>query len=256
MTGYREMVAKELLEAWRTYRLIVLALLFLALGVTAPIVTRLLPDIIRTFGGSQVFEVDIPTPGIADVVEQLLKNTIQFGALAAILLTMGTVATERERGTAAFVLSKPVTRSAFLWAKFVAIAVQFAIAVALATAGAYLYTIVLFHRPSALAWIELGAVVWLSTMVYVSITFLGSTIAKSSLGAAGIGFLGLIVLSVLSIVPNFSIWLPAGLSGVAQALALREDSPDLDPVLTITVSIGIIVVAVSLAWLRFRRAEL
>jgi ABC-2 type transport system permease protein len=255
MTGYREMVTKELFEAWRTYRLIVVALLFLALGVTAPIITRLLPDIIRTFGGSDIFEADIPTPGIADVVDQLLKNLIQFGALAAILLTMGTVATERERGTAAFVLSKPVTRSAFLWAKFVAIAVVFAIAVGLAVFAAYVYTIVLFHRPSALGWIELGAVVWLSAMVYASITFLGSVVAKSALGAAGIGFLGLIVLSLLSIVPNFN-WLPADLTGVASSFALREESPDVDPVLTITFSIGLIVVALALAWLRFRRAEL
>jgi len=256
VSGYREMVVKELLEAWRTYRLIVVALLFLALGVTAPIVTKLLPDIIRTFGGSQFFEADIPTPGVADVVDQLLKNTIQFGALAAILLTMGTVATERERGTAAFVLSKPVTRSAFLWAKVVTLGIVFAIAVGLAVFGAYIYTWLLFHRTSILGWTELAVVVWLSTMVYASITFLGSVVAKSALGAAGIGFLGLIVLSLLSVVPNFTSWLPAGLFGVASTFALRESSPDVDPVLTITVSVVIIVVALGLAWLRFRRVEL
>jgi ABC-2 type transport system permease protein len=255
MTGYREMLVKELLEAWRTRRLIVIALLFLALGISAPVVTKLLPDIIRALGPSG-FEIDIGTPGIADVLDQLLKNTVQFGALAAILLAMGSVATERERGTAAFVLSKPVTRTAFLWAKLVALAVEFAIAIGLATLGAWIYTLVLFHRPPILPWIELAAVVWLSTMVYASITFLGSVAMKSSLGAAGIGFLGLIVLSLLSVVPNLSPWLPAGLLGVAKSLALKESSPDVDPVLTITVSIGIAAVAILLAWLRFRRAEL
>jgi ABC-2 type transport system permease protein len=255
MTGYREMVVKELLEAWRTYRLVVVALLFLALGASAPILTKLLPDIIQAFGSTD-FQVEVGTPGIADVIGQLLKNVIQFGALAAILVTMGTVATERERGTAAFVLSKPVTRAAFLWAKLVAIAVIFAIAIGLATVGAYVYTILLFHRPSISAWAEMGGVMWLSTMVYVSITFLGSVVARSTLGAAGIGFLGLIVLSLLSVVPNFGPWLPAGLSAVAESLALRESSPDLDPILTIGVSVGIIAVAVLLSWLRFRRAEL
>jgi ABC-2 type transport system permease protein len=255
VTGYREMVVKELLEAWRTRRLIVMALLFLALGIMAPVVTKLLPDIIRAFGPTG-FEVDIGTPGLADVVPQLRKTLIQFGALAAILLSMGSVATERERGTAAFVLSKPVTRAAFLWAKLVALALVFAIAIGLATAGAWVYTLLLFHRPSILGWIELGAVAWLSTMVYASITFLGSVVMRSSLGAAGVGFLGLIVLSLLSIVPNLSPWLPAGLQGVATSFALRESSPDLDPVLTISVSVAVVAVSLILAWLRFRRAEL
>jgi ABC-2 type transport system permease protein len=255
MTGYREMVMKELLEAWRTYRLLVVGLLFLGLGVSAPIVTKLLPDIIEAFG-STAFQVDIGTPGVADVIDQLLKNVIQFGALAAILVTMGSVATERERGTAAFVLAKPVTRAAFLWAKLVAIAILFAIAIGLATIGAYVYTIFLFHRPSISAWAEMGAVMWLSTMVYVSITFLGSVLARSALGAAGIGFLGLVVLSLVSIVPNFGPWLPAGLAAVAKSIALRESSPDLDPTLTIGVALAIVVVAVALSWLRFRRAEL
>lgn len=255
MTGYREMVVKELLEAWRTRRLIVVALLFTALGITAPVVTKLLPDIIRAVGPTG-FEIDIPTPGIADVLDQLLKNTVQFGALAAILLTMGSVATERERGTAAFVLSKPVTRAAFLWAKVVALAIQFAIATVLATTAAWIYTVLLFSRPAIVPWIEMAAVMWLSTMVYASITFLGSVVAKSSLGAAGIGFLGLIVLSLASIVPNLGTWLPAGLQAVAKSLALAESSPDLQPVTTIGVAVAIVVVSLGLAWLRFRRTEL
>lgn len=255
MTGYREMLWKELRESWRTWRLVVIGLLFLALGVSAPILTKLLPDLIRLFGPTG-FELDVGTPGVADVVDQVLKNTFQFGALAAILVTMGTVATERERGTAAFVLSKPVTRTAFLWAKLVAIGVLFAIAIGLAVAGAWVYTWLLFHRPSISGWAEMAGVIWLSTMVYVTITFLGSVLAKSSLGAAGIGFLGLIVLSLLSIIPNLQPWLPAGLNGVARAAALHESSPDLAPVQTILISIAVAAIAFGLAWWRFRRVEL
>ena len=126
-----------------------------------------------------------------------------------------------------------MTRLAFLWAKLVSLAIVFGIAIGLATAGAWVYTLVLFHRPPILPWIELAAVVWLSTMVYASITFLGSVVMRSSLGAAGVGFFGLVVLSLLSIVPNLTPWLPAGLQGVAKSFALRESSPDLDPVITI-----------------------
>lgn len=255
MTGYREMLWKELRESWHTWRFLVVVLLFLGLGASAPILTKELPDLIRAFGPTG-FEVDIPEPGVADVLDQLLKNVVQFGALAAILVTMGTVATERERGTAAFVLAKPVTRSAFLWAKLVAIGVLFAIAIAVAVAAAWVYTWLLFRRPPISTWAEMAALLWLSTMVYASITFLGSVLARSALGAAGIGFLGLIVLSLLSIVPNLQTWLPAGLTALAKAVALKESSPDLAPVQTIVVSIVIAAIAFVVGWWRFRRAEL
>jgi ABC-2 type transport system permease protein len=255
MTGFRMMLAKELREAWRTYRLIVISLLFLALGIMSPVVTKYLPDIIRTFapGG---FEIVIPTPGVSDVLDQLLKNVVQFGALAAILLAMGSVATERERGTAAFVLAKPVTRAAFLAAKLVAIGIQFAIAIGLATAGAWLYTALLFERPPIVPWVELAAIMWLSTAVYAAVTFLGSVAMRSSLGAAGVGFAGLIVLSLLSIVPSFATWLPAGLTAAAKSLAMEQASPGLDPLPTIAASVAIAAVAIGLAWWRFRRMEL
>jgi ABC-2 type transport system permease protein len=255
LNGYRELLEKEMIEVYRTYRLVVVAGLFLVLGIVAPITTRYLPDIIRTFAPAG-FIVDLPSMGVSDVLDQLLKNISQFGALAAILVTMGIVANEKERGTAAFVLAKPVSRTAFLTAKVVALGMVFGIAIALAVAGAWIYTGLLFQRVAVLPWIKLGGIVWLSTMVYASITFLGSTVMRSSLGAAGVGFGGLIVLSLLSIVPQFSSWLPAGLIVVAKAVALGEISPDVDPLRTIVVSGLIAGTCLVLAWLRFRNEEL
>jgi len=255
MTGYRELLEKEVIEAWRTYRLAIIVGLFVMLGILSPVVTRFLPDIIRTFAPPD-FVIDLPELGLPEVIDQLLKNVLQFGALAAILVTMGTVAGERERGTAALILAKPVSRAAFLWAKFVALAMVFGLGVGLAIGGAWLYTAVLFEAPAPVPWMALGAVIWLSTMVYVSITFLGSTLADTPLGGAAIGFAGLILLSLASIAPPLTTWLPAGLLGVAKAVALESVGPDLDPPRTISISVGIIGGCLLLAWLRFRRREL
>lgn len=255
MKGYRELLEKEVIEAWRTYRLGVVGALFLGLGILAPVVTRYLPDIIKAFAPAG-FDVEVPDVGISDVLDQLLKNVVQFGALAAILVTMGTVATEKERGTAAFVLSKPVSRTAFLAAKLAAIAGIFAIGVGLAVAAAWVYTGLLFSSPPVLPWLKLGVVIWLSTMVYASITFLGSVLMRSSLGAAAFGFAGLIGLSLASIVPAFSIWLPAGLVAVGKALALEDVSSDIHPVRTIGAALLLAGSCVVLAWIAFRRQEL
>jgi len=255
VTGYRELLEKEMVEAWRTYRLGVVGALFLVLGITAPVLTRFLPDIIKSFAPAGI-NVDVPDLGISDVLDQLLKNLIQFGALAAILVTMGSVAAEKERGTAAFVLAKPVTRTAFLGAKVVSIGMIFAVATALAVAGAWVYTGLLYFSPPVLPWIKLGVVIWLSTMVYVSITFLGSVLMRSSLGAAGVGFAGLIALSLASVVPILSTWLPAGLVAVAKSVALEESSADVHPIRTVAACALIVGGCLFLAWLRFRNQEL
>jgi ABC-2 type transport system permease protein len=249
------MLRKELLEAWRTHRLPVVAGLFLVLGITSPLVTKYLPEIIRTFAPAG-FEVTVPPPTIADVLDQYLKNLVQFGALTAILVTMGSVATEKERGTAAFVLEKPVSRPAFLAAKIVATGLVFAVAVALGTAGAWAYTAMLFEAPPVLPWTGMGAVVWLSTMVYAGLTFLGSVLTRSSLGAAGIGFGALIALSLASIVPTLSTWLPAGLGAVAKAIALGAAGADIEPGRTIGVAVLLVAVALGASLASFRRQEL
>ena len=55
---------------------------------------------------------------------QFLKNLGQTGILAAILLAMGSVAAEKERGTAACSSPSPLSRGAFLAAKLTAIALR------------------------------------------------------------------------------------------------------------------------------------
>ena len=52
---------------------------------------------------------------------------------------MGSVASEKERGTAALLLTKPVGRGAFLVAKIVAISATLGISTAIAGAGAWFY---------------------------------------------------------------------------------------------------------------------
>ena len=255
MTGYRVLLEKEIIEAWRTYRLGIVCGLFVVLGILSPIVTRYLPQIVRVFAPAD-FEIGLPDMGVADVLDQLLRNIAQLGALAAILLTMGSVAGEKERATAALVLVKPVGRAAFLWAKFVALGMVFGLATGLAVLAAWLYTALLFERPPILPWISMAMVIWLSTMVYVSITFLGSVVLRSPIGAAAVGLAALLVLSLASVVSTLNPSLPAGLIDVARAVALEEISPDLDPARTVAVSVGVIVVSLTLALLRFRREEL
>ena len=113
VTGFGVLLRKELLEQWRTLRLPVIAAVFVLIGLGSPLLARFTPELVEALGGAQ-FQIVLPPPTTADAVDQLIKNVSQFGILVAVLLAMGSVATEKERGTAGLILTKPASRGAFL----------------------------------------------------------------------------------------------------------------------------------------------
>ena len=253
MTGFAALLRKELLEQWRTTRLPVVATVFLLVGLSSPLLARFTPEILKAVASGQ-FQITLPTPTSADAYDQLAKNLGQFGALIAVLLAMGSVATEKERGTAALILTKPAGRGAFLAAKLVAIATTLGVATAIAAAGAWFYTLVLFEPLSVPGFVAAAILQWLSLVAYAAITFVGSTLTRSSLAAAGLGVAAFIMLGILSIVPTLGRYLPTGLGEPARGLAL--DLPGIDAVGPTVATVLLIAALAAVAWLAFRRQEL
>jgi len=230
----------------------VIAVIFVLFGLGSPVLAKYTPDIVKLAASS--IDVHVPTPTIKDAVAQLIKNLSQVGVLTAILLAVGSVAGEKESGTAAFVLVKPVSRFAFLAAKFSGLAITMAAAVLLCGLAAYLYTAVLFAPLSALG---LGAgclVLLLGLLEIAAVTFLGSTLVRSSIPAAGVGIVALLVAGILSSLPNVGHFTPFGMNDLASALALQQMASGWDGPLI--VNAGFVVVTLAASWLVFRRQEI
>lgn len=256
MPGLGILLRKELLESWRTYRTAVVGGLFLFVGLSSPLLAKYLPEILKAAGGDQFGNLVIATPTATDAIDQLWKNLAQFGAFAAIILAMGAVSAEQDRGTAAFILSKTASRGAFLGAKVVSIGAVLAVATILAVAVGWIYTAILFEPPPVAGWIGLAILAWLGIGAWAAITFLGSTVTGSTAAAAGIGFMGLLVLSIVAAIPSIGAYTPGGLAAPAIALATgapMETGAIATPVVSTLVIIGLaLVVSV---W-SFRRREL
>jgi ABC-2 type transport system permease protein len=256
MAGLAVLLRKELLESWRTYRLPVVAGLFLFVGLSSPLLARYVSEIITAAGGDQLGGLQLPTPTASDAVDQLWKNLAQFGAFAAIILAMGAVAGEKDRGTAAFVLSKTASRGGFLGAKVVAIAAVLGIGTILAVAVGWIYTAILFAPPNVPGWIALGVLAWLGLGAWAAITFLGSTVTGSTAAAAGIGFMALLLLSIVSAIPSITPYTPGGLAGPAIALATGSPVATGDVLLPVVSTAVLIAIALGAAAWSFRRQEL
>jgi len=256
MTGGLVLLRKELLESWRTLRLPIVTGLFLLVGLSSPLLAKFLPEIIKAATGDQLPSIPIPTPVAADAATQLWKNVAQFGAIAAIVLAMGSVAAEKERGTAAFVLSKTVSRGAFLAAKVASIGAVLAIGVVLATAVAWFYTAVLFEPLPAAGWVGFAVLAWLGLAVWGAITFAGSVVTGSTAAAAGIGFVGLLVLSIASAIPTIGDYLPGGLAGPAIGMAAGTEVSTSDVATAVAGTLVLIVLAIVVAAWSFRNQEI
>lgn len=223
MTGFRILLGKELREQVRTRRLLVVGALFLVIGMLSPLTARYLPEILEATLGDEL-TVPLPVPTAAMALDQLLGNIGQLGALASIALAMGLVAGELDRGTAAFVLTQPASRSAFLLAKLTALALVLGVATLVAVLVGWAYTAILFETLPLGGWLVLAVLAWLSLMAWAGITFLASAVTGSSTAAAGIGFVALIGLSLAAIVPVVDRLLPTGL--VVPALQIASAQGD------------------------------
>jgi ABC-2 type transport system permease protein len=253
MTGFGVLLGKELLEQWRTLRLPVVAIVFLLVGLGSPLLARYTPELIGALAPSDI-PIPIPPPSPADSVAQLLRNLMQFGGLGAILLAMGAVAAEKERGTAALLMTTPASRAAFLATKATAIAVTLGLGVAIATAAAWVYTTLLFEPLPVVGFAAAGLLAWLILAAFAALTFVASTVLRSPAAAGGVGFGLLLGLSILSSLPRIGDYLPPGLIARAQALATGEPAGDvLGPVVA---TVALIVACLLIATAAFRRQEL
>ncbi len=253
MIGLGPLLRKELLEAWRTKRMLVVAIVFAAFGIGSPFLARYTPELVKALAGNQ-FQIVIPPPTVRDAADQFLKNLGQAGILTAVLLAMGSVAVEKERGTAALLLSKPASRGAYLLAKMLAITVTLAVGLGLAAAGGYAYTAFLFEALPPIGWAAMTGLLLLMLVVYASLTFLGSVLTRSSMAAAAIGVGGLVTVALISALPTIGPYSPGGLSAPGQALALGLDPGNL--VGPILVNLGLLAALLLASWLAFRRQEL
>ena len=214
---------KELLYQWRTKRLLILCAVFIVFGMISPLLAEFTPQLLNSIEGAEQFADLIPEPTVADAVGQYVKNITQFGFILAILLGMGAVAGEKEKGTAAMILSKPLPRWAYLTSKFASQALVYALAFALAAVAAYYYTVVLFETINAGGFLLANLLLLAWLLVFVAVTLLGSALGKTTAAAAGWAALGAVILLIAGGVPKYGALAPAGLVAWAGQLALDGD---------------------------------
>ncbi len=218
---FMTLLKKELREQRRTHRLLIFLAAFTLIGLLSPLIARYTPVLLRSIPDLPAGLAElIPDPSIKDVVDQYLKNFSQIGLLLVVVLTMGLVAQEKERGTAAMLFSKPVRRATFVLGKWLASLSSLLAGLALAAVGCLLYTYILFGPLPVADFLALNALLAVFLGVYLTLALAGSTLARSQSMGALAAFVLVVVVLVLGSVPRLGDYMPGQLLAGGHALLM------------------------------------
>jgi ABC-2 type transport system permease protein len=208
---------------------------------------------LETLAGDQFKGLVLPTPTYLDAYGQWIKNLSGITLYALIIIYGSIISSERKSGTAVLVLTKPVSRTAFVVAKAVVHSMFLAVLVVAGTLITWGLTAAIFGQaPGSALWSS--AMVWLVFgVLFIALMTLLSVIIGSAAGAAGAGLGAYALVVIAAIWKPLGTYSPAALASQPASLAAGKGVAVLWPVLT---SLLLAVVLVALAALAFRRKDL
>ena len=222
MKGLMPLLKKEIKEQFRTYRFLVLMSVFLLFGLTTPLTLKYLPEIIKMAG--EGVEMNFPPPTAIEALLSYAGDISQIGIFVIVLVVMGSIANELQRGTALIVLSKPISRTAFVTAKLLALSMTSLVSLAASSLVCFGYTVWLIGGADVSNFIGLNIMVGLFMVFSISITLLFSSIFRSSLAAGGVALAVIIGQAILTAVPKVGDFMPGQLLGWGNSILTGGDT--------------------------------
>lgn len=128
---------KELLEVWRTKKIILLAVIFMLFGIMSPLIAKLTPEIVKMSFGED-FPMTAPTS--IDSWMQFYKNINQMGVYLFAIIFSGVVNQEVSKGTLVPLVTKGLKRSIILLSKAIMLYIQWGFSVLVSFGITYGYT--------------------------------------------------------------------------------------------------------------------
>lgn len=253
MSGLAHFLRKEFTETMRTWRIWVLPGMLLFFALTSPILAKMTPALLESVAqGQSGVQIIIPDPTYLDAYAQWVKNLQQLIIFALVFGAGGMIAGERVSGTAALVLTKPVSRTAFVIAKFVSNAVLLVVATTMGALVCWGATYATFgEAPIARLASSTGAWLAFALLMLAVMTVLSS--AFKTLAAGGLGIGAFFVLSILPLWGPALRYSPAGLSSAPNALLVGESPALLWPLAT--AAIGVVALVTAAVYV-FKRQEI
>lgn len=252
MNAFIPFLKKEVTHTLRTYKLLILLVVFLLLALMSPSLAKFTPEIMEIAG---IGALEMPAATALDSWGQFYGNVSQMGILALLLVYGGSLSSERSHGTLVLPLTHGLSRTAVVLAKGVVALGAWTLAFVLAAVVNYSYTLYLF--PGETVSFLLGGLTcfWLCGVFLLSLVPLSAVLVKGSFGGLALPGIVLFVLLILLAFPGMFTFNPLLLtSKPLEVMAGAAEASKLLPALITAslVSVGSVVAALLL----FKRSAL
>ena len=245
---------KELVESVRTYRLLIMLITFVILGIMSPLVAKMLPDILKNadLGG---MTLTIPEPTAFDSWTQFYSNMGQMGMLIMIVVFGGITAQEFSKGTLVNILTKGVRRSTVVVSKYLVASVIWTLSYVVAFAVTYAYTVYYWGSEKLPHAVLAFSGPWVYGLLLLALLVLGGILFKSFYGSLSLAGGAVVLMTLVHLAPKLQKYNPISLAGDALGLLNKQKVPaDFTPALMVclALTLGCLVASV----LIFNRKQL
>lgn len=245
---------KEFKEIIKSYKFIVIPLLFALIGVMSPIMAKITPQLLKSLAVG--INITLPTPSIHDSYEQFLKNLNQMLVFVLVLATMNVVVEEKQNGSIILVLTKPISRISYILSKFLAHLFLVLVSLIIGSVFFAYYSNVIFYRFDYYEFAVAMFFYFLYVMSFISMTIFVSTISPNVTISAILSFVGFTLLNLTSFIgEKIAFFTPASLSS-QESLVLSKGVYALESHNPVYSAILVIAVFLILSVIAFRHQEL
>jgi ABC-2 type transport system permease protein len=248
-SGFGNLLHKENGMRWGGRRWIIPALIWMAIINGIVTLIALAPKAEASMAGQDI---------ASEAIDVFIQLGIFASAIGVVVGVQGAIIREKQLGTAAWILSKPASRSAFILSKWMAYSISAVILSLVLPAVVFFIQSQIFwgKLPAPIPFLEGWLIMVLNLQFYLALTLMLGTLFNARGAVAGIGLGFLFSGSFLTMVlPSWLASLfPWSLQNLAGAMASGKSLPDGWQVPVIATAIWI-PIFIGVALWRFRRDE-
>ncbi|ARJ38900.1 hypothetical protein SporoP8_08470 [Sporosarcina ureae] len=215
---------KEWFESVKTYKLLLVIVIFSILGILNPFTAKITPALLEQFMPDGAF-VNLPEPTALDSWIQFYKNVPQMGLVVFILLFSTMMSKELEKGTLVILLTKGLHRNTVITAKFFMALCYWTLAIVLSFTITYAYTAYYWDQSQLQHLLFAASCLYVFGVLLLAVTLWGNTLFATSYGGILVTLIGVVILFIAAIFPKSASWNPLELLAAAIPLLTGELMP-------------------------------
>ncbi|HCA29652.1 MAG TPA: hypothetical protein DEP23_08860 [Ruminococcaceae bacterium] len=211
MRNYLAFLKKEIYEYTKTYKLLIMLMVFAVFGITNPLVAKLLPEILGSLKTEGII-MTLPEATAYDAWTQFFKNATQMGLIVMVILFSPVLSSELSRGTLINMLTKGLSRTVVILSKYTCMVVVWTISIALCFGLTYGYTVYLFPAGETANLLFSTFCLWMFGLFLLATLLLAATLTKSNYGCLLITGAVVVACMLVNIIPAAHRYNPISLA--------------------------------------------